>query len=50
MSTSMYIAECSPRSHRGLLVTVNTVFVTGAQFVSCIVCGLVNFYPVYGWR
>ena len=51
MAVPMYIAEAAPPEKRGMLVTVNNVFVTGGQFIACIIDALfskVN-YP-HGWR
>lgn len=50
MTIPMYIAECSPRSQRGLLVTLNILFLTGAQLLSYIVCGVTSAYEQNGWR
>ena len=51
MAVPMYIAEAAPPEKRGTLVTVNNVFVTGGQFVACIVDALFSKvdYP-HGWR
>lgn len=51
MSVPVYIAEAAPPANRGQLVTVNNVFVTGGQFVACIVDALFSKvdYP-HGWR
>jgi SP family myo-inositol transporter-like MFS transporter 13 len=51
MAVPMYIAEAAPPSQRGTLVTLNNVFVTGGQFVACVVAALLSKvdYP-HGWR
>jgi SP family myo-inositol transporter-like MFS transporter 13 len=51
MAVPMYIAEAAPPEKRGTLVTTNNVFVTGGQFVACIVDALFSKvdYP-HGWR
>eukprot|EP01043_Picozoa_sp_COSAG02_P045944 COSAG02_NODE_4251_length_5585_cov_4.672986_4_plen_631_part_00 len=51
MAVPMYIAEAAPPEKRGTLVTVNNVFVTGGQFIACIIDALFSKvdYP-HGWR
>lgn len=50
MTTPMYIAEVSTPDVRGILVTVNTVFITGGQFVASVVCGAFSADKDNGWR
>ena len=51
MAVPLYIAEAAPPDKRGTLVTVNNVFVTGGQFIACVVDALFSKvdYP-HGWR
>ena len=51
MAIPMYIAEVAPSDARGALVTVNNVFITGGQFIACVVDALLSHvdYP-HGWR
>lgn len=51
MAIPMYIAEVAPPESRGALVTVNNVFITGGQFIACVVDALLSCvdYP-RGWR
>lgn len=50
MTVPVYIAEVSPAGLRGLLVTINQVFITGGQFVANISDGLFSSDAVNGWR
>uniref|UniRef100_A0A8C6T615 Solute carrier family 2 member 13b n=1 Tax=Neogobius melanostomus TaxID=47308 RepID=A0A8C6T615_9GOBI len=49
MTVPVYIAEVSPPLHRGQLVTINALFITGGQFVASVVDGLFS-YASDGWR
>lgn len=49
MTVPVYIAEVSPPLHRGQLVTINTLFITGGQFVASVVDGAFS-YVSDGWR
>ena len=46
----MYIAETAPADHRGQLVTLNNIFITGGQFVASIVDGMFSYDLKNGWR
>ncbi|KAI0234397.1 Proton myo-inositol cotransporter [Lamellibrachia satsuma] len=46
----MYIAESAPADHRGQLVTLNNIFITGGQFVASIVDGIFSYDSKNGWR
>ena len=46
----MYIAETAPADHRGQLVTLNNIFITGGQFVASIVDGIFSYDLKNGWR
>lgn len=49
LTVPIYISEASPPKHRGFLVTLNTLFVTGGQFIASVIDG--SFANVkYGWR
>ncbi|XP_056101727.1 proton myo-inositol cotransporter-like [Rhinichthys klamathensis goyatoka] len=50
MTVPVYIAEVSPSHLRGQLVTINTLFITGGQFVASVVDGLFSYLPHDGWR
>ncbi|XP_067292269.1 solute carrier family 2 member 13b isoform X2 [Pseudorasbora parva] len=50
MTVPVYIAEVSPSHLRGQLVTVNTLFITGGQFVASVVDGAFSYLPYDGWR
>jgi len=45
----MYISETAPSNYRGLLVQVNTMFITGGQFVAGMTDGVLSTTPE-GWR
>ena len=49
MSVPVYIAESAGPDMRGRLVTLNTIFITGGQFVASTVCGVFSSHPD-GWR
>ncbi|KAJ9581596.1 hypothetical protein L9F63_023230 [Diploptera punctata] len=49
MSVPVYIAESASPTTRGRLVTINTILITGGQFVSSIICGAFSSHPD-GWR
>lgn len=50
MTVPVYIAEVSPPDLRGQLVTVNTLFITGGQFIASVVDGAFSYLPHDGWR
>ncbi|XP_051546324.1 solute carrier family 2 member 13b isoform X2 [Myxocyprinus asiaticus] len=50
MTVPVYIAEVSPSQLRGRLVTVNTLFITGGQFIASMVDGAFSYLPHDGWR
>lgn len=50
MTVPVYIAEVAPAELRGLLVTVNQVFITGGQFVANVSDGLFSYDTENGWR
>ncbi|XP_048881964.1 proton myo-inositol cotransporter-like isoform X1 [Brienomyrus brachyistius] len=50
MTVPVYIAESSPPHLRGQLVTINTLFVTGGQFIASIVDGAFSYLQQDGWR
>ncbi|KTF73666.1 hypothetical protein cypCar_00036671, partial [Cyprinus carpio] len=50
MTVPVYIAEVSPSELRGQLVTINTLFITGGQFVASVVDGAFSYLPHDGWR
>ncbi|KAK7122028.1 hypothetical protein R3I93_022971 [Phoxinus phoxinus] len=50
MTVPVYIAEVSPSHLRGQLVTINTLFITGGQFVASVVDGVFSYLPHDGWR
>jgi SP family myo-inositol transporter-like MFS transporter 13 len=49
MSVPVYIAESALPEVRGRLVTLNTIFITGGQFIASAVCGGFSSHPD-GWR
>lgn len=49
MSVPMYIAEAAPSDRRGVLVSINTLFITGGQFFASIVDGIYSSEKD-GWR
>jgi MFS transporter, SP family, solute carrier family 2 (myo-inositol transporter), member 13 len=49
MVVPIYLAETAPTHHRGTIVTVNNLFITGGQFISGLIDGA--FSDVHeGWR
>ncbi|XP_068595292.1 proton myo-inositol cotransporter-like [Brachionichthys hirsutus] len=50
MTVPVYIAEVSPPEQRGRLVTVNTLFVTGGQFIASVIDGCFSYAGRGGWR
>lgn len=49
MVIPIYLAETAPTHHRGTIVTVNNLFITGGQFISGVIDGA--FSGVHeGWR
>ncbi|KAJ8261922.1 hypothetical protein GJAV_G00160020 [Gymnothorax javanicus] len=50
MTVPVYIAESSPPHLRGQLVTINTLFITGGQFIASIIDGAFSFLRHGGWR
>ncbi|KRY48633.1 Proton myo-inositol cotransporter, partial [Trichinella britovi] len=49
-SVPLYIAECSPAHSRGFLVSMNSVFITGGNFISNFLCAAFGSYSGNGWR
>lgn len=49
MSVPVYIAESADPATRGRLVTINTLLITGGQFIASAVCGGFSSHPD-GWR
>uniref|UniRef100_A0A8C6L1Z0 Proton myo-inositol cotransporter n=1 Tax=Nothobranchius furzeri TaxID=105023 RepID=A0A8C6L1Z0_NOTFU len=50
MTVPVYIAEVSPPHMRGQLVTINSLFITGGQFVASVVDGAFSYLSRDGWR
>ncbi|MCI4381779.1 hypothetical protein PGIGA_G00255840 [Pangasianodon gigas] len=50
MTVPVYIAEVSPPQLRGQLVTINTLFITGGQFIASVVDGAFSYMEHNGWR
>uniref|UniRef100_A0A8B9GSH6 Solute carrier family 2 member 13 n=1 Tax=Astyanax mexicanus TaxID=7994 RepID=A0A8B9GSH6_ASTMX len=50
MTVPVYIAEVSPPHLRGQLVTINTLFITGGQFIASVVDGAFSYLSHGGWR
>ncbi|XP_036376187.1 proton myo-inositol cotransporter-like isoform X2 [Megalops cyprinoides] len=50
MTVPVYIAESSPPQLRGQLVTINTLFITGGQFIASLVDGAFSYLRHDGWR
>jgi len=54
MTVPVYISETAPSNIRGRLVVINTLFITGGQFVATVVDGLFSiqhdFAVKTGWR
>ena len=49
MVVPVYLAEMAPPSHRGTIVTLNTLFCTGGQFLAGVVGGAFGGV-LDGWR
>uniref|UniRef100_A0A8C9SAL3 Proton myo-inositol cotransporter n=1 Tax=Scleropages formosus TaxID=113540 RepID=A0A8C9SAL3_SCLFO len=50
MTVPVYVAEVSPPHLRGQLVTINTLFITGGQFIASLVVGAFSYLHRGGWR
>ncbi|TRY85851.1 hypothetical protein DNTS_011883 [Danionella cerebrum] len=50
MTVPVYMAEVSPPDLRGRLVTVNTLFITGGQFIASLLDGAFSYLQKDGWR
>ncbi|TKS73915.1 Proton myo-inositol cotransporter [Collichthys lucidus] len=50
MTVPVYIAEVSPSHQRGQLVTINSLFITGGQFIASVVDGVFSYLSHDGWR
>ncbi|XP_008289622.1 proton myo-inositol cotransporter isoform X1 [Stegastes partitus] len=50
MTVPVYIAEVSPPHLRGQLVTINSLFITGGQFIASVVDGAFSYMSHDGWR
>ncbi|XP_010733777.2 proton myo-inositol cotransporter isoform X2 [Larimichthys crocea] len=50
MTVPVYIAEVSPSHQRGQLVTINSLFITGGQFIASVVDGAFSYLSHDGWR
>lgn len=50
MTVPVYIAEVSPPHLRGQLVTINSLFITGGQFIASVVDGAFSYLSHNGWR
>ncbi|XP_056595573.1 solute carrier family 2 member 13b isoform X3 [Triplophysa dalaica] len=50
MTSPVYIAEVAPPHLRGQLVTINTLFITGGQFIASVVDGVFSYLQHDGWR
>ncbi|XP_065812981.1 proton myo-inositol cotransporter isoform X3 [Labrus bergylta] len=50
MTVPVYIAEVSPPHQRGQLVTINSLFITGGQFIASVVDGAFSYMRHGGWR
>lgn len=50
MTVPVYLAEVSPPHQRGLLVTINSLFITGGQFIASVVDGAFSYLSHDGWR
>ena len=49
MSVPIYLAECAPTEHRGAIITVNNLSITGGQLIAALVCALLANVND-GWR
>lgn len=50
MTVPVYIAEVSPPHLRGQLVTINSLFITGGQFIASVIDGAFSYLSEDGWR
>ncbi|KAA8590351.1 hypothetical protein FQN60_014285, partial [Etheostoma spectabile] len=50
MTVPVYIAEVSPPHQRGQLVTINSLFLTGGQFIASVIDGAFSYMRHGGWR
>ncbi|KAG8174847.1 hypothetical protein JTE90_002393 [Oedothorax gibbosus] len=50
MCVPMYIAEVSPQSSRGILVTINNCAITMGQLLASLVAGAFSHDTQHGWR
>uniref|UniRef100_UPI00398EB579 proton myo-inositol cotransporter-like isoform X2 n=1 Tax=Pristiophorus japonicus TaxID=55135 RepID=UPI00398EB579 len=50
MTVTVYIAEAAPSHLRGRLVTINTLFITGGQFIASFIDGAFSYLESNGWR
>ena len=49
MSVPIYLAECAPTQHRGAIITVNNLSITGGQLVAALTCAVLADAN-NGWR
>ena len=49
MSVPIYLAECAPTQHRGAIITVNNLSITGGQLVAALTCAVLADVN-NGWR
>lgn len=50
MTVPVYIAEVSPPHQRGQLVTINSLFITGGQFIASVIDGAFSYLGHDSWR
>ncbi|XP_011606020.1 proton myo-inositol cotransporter isoform X1 [Takifugu rubripes] len=50
MTVPVYIAEVSPPHQRGQLVTINSLFITGGQFIASLIDGAFSYLAHDSWR
>lgn len=50
MTVPVYIAEVSPPHQRGQLVTINSLFITGGQFIASVIDGAFSYLGRGSWR
>lgn len=50
MTVPVYVAEVSPPHQRGQLVTINSLFITGGQFIASVIDGAFSYLSHDGWR
>lgn len=50
MTVPVYIAEVSPPHQRGQLVTINSLFITGGQFIASLIDGAFSSLAHDSWR